>query len=152
MNTLAYGILWGAVAFVIYMLDFIVRWRRRQVWSYSLEGCFVLVITMAFGCLVDSRLDGMGGASSIATERNATEQIPAERIAAKPSPSEWKATEPNATERNERFERVFAAIGPPPVPNAVPVEGYVTKAGLSYPPRWRTPPDADKGNNLKGSP
>lgn len=84
---------------------------------------------------------------SLVREPIGTEGNAAERIAAEPDATEPAAWQPS---ESERYAAVEAAIGPPPTNDAVPVLGYVTKGGAKYPPRWRTRPDADRGNNLKG--
>lgn len=88
--------------------------------------------------------------------REATQPIATERNEAKPNATERIATLPDGTERlardrdrTERYQAVLNEIGPPPVPNAVPVLGYVTASGVEYPARWRTKPNNSDDDNFK---
>lgn len=50
-----------------------------------------------------------------------------------------------------RWREVYAAIGPPPTPSAIPKRGYL-RGGKPVAPSWQTRPDGDESNNLVKSP
>lgn len=126
-----------------WLIGLLYRWCSMRAFLVVLSGFSVQFVLL----LVAASRAELG----LRTERIETEAIRAELNARR-----LVSTEPNDTERigwnptaDERYAEVFSAIGPPPAPDAVPVLGYTTKGGAKYPPRWRKPPDGDKGNNLK---
>ena len=112
-----------------------VRRKLTAAWSEGLVlGLLIIAATVPFDLV---------GTERITTEVDHTEPRMVDRTSG-------ITAEQIATERLEdsRYEQVVAAIGPPPSIDAVPVLGYETKAGVKYPPRWRTRPDTSKDNNF----
>jgi hypothetical protein len=110
----------------------LLTWDRSRVWAYRCAALICFFGLTAAGMFTPGALrPERNGAELIATEVNGTERIAAER------------------NRTERYQAVVNAIGPPPATNAVPVLGYTTAAGVTYPARWRMPPNSDMADNLK---
>lgn len=114
---------------------------NERVWPIAVDAVLVALLACVVLCLV---------AAYWPVERNGTEPSRPERMATEPNATDLIRTElPAPLTTEERYAAVAAAIGPPPSDDAVPVLGYTSKGGVTYPPRWRTKPDAEKGNNFK---
>lgn len=139
METIAFFVLLSLGLFGWYGM---MHWDRHNAWWMRAAAvlCF-FGLTGAGRWLPDLTRIERERTELTATERNGSQAVP---------------TLPNgsvrlATDRRylSRYEQVTEEIGPPPHPAAVPVVGYVTAAGVTYPSRWRMPPNADTSDNLK---
>lgn len=120
----------------------LMRWNRENVWWMR---------TAAIMCFVGFTSAGRWMPDMMRIERERTDQVANERIGSKPVQTLPDGSVRLATDRRylDRYEQVSEEIGPPPHPDAIPVLGYTTTAGISYQARWRMPPNSDKADNLK---
>lgn len=149
METIAFFVLLSLGLFGWYGM---MHWDRHNAWWMRAAAvlCF-------FGLTGAGRW--LPDLTRIERERTATSRVESSRVelagvesSSVPSPDVMVTFDPRWGAKREseylnRWREVYAAIGPPPAPDAVPKRGYM-RGGKPVSPSWVTRPDGEEENNL----